>query len=70
MGDSKLSWFDFKGYAIDTQLYYIYYLTSIGGNLFHGIFNCMMEDMQEYKEPAFLSIRSIRDRTMRKPAEE
>lgn len=63
LGDTKLSWFDFKGYAMDGQLYYIYYVTSIGGNLLHGIFNCRMEDMQEYKEPAFLAIRSIRDLT-------
>ena len=60
-GDTKLSWFDFKGYAIDTQVYYIYYVTSINGKLLHGIFSCTREDMEEYKEIAFLVMRSIKD---------
>ena len=62
-GDSKLSWFDFKGYAIDAQIYYIYYVTVIGGKLLHGIFSCLREDMEDYKETAFLVIRSIKDLT-------
>ena len=61
VGNLKLSWFDFKGYAIDSQIYYIYYVTSIGGNLLHGIFNCLIDDIQAYKEVAFLVIKSIRD---------
>ncbi len=59
--DSSIAWFDFKGYAIDTQVYYIYFVTVIDGNLLHGIFNCMMEDVEEYKEVAFLVMKTIRD---------
>lgn len=60
-GNLRLSWFDFKGYAMDHQIYYIYYVTSIGGNLLHGIFNCIISDVEVYKEVAFLVIRSIQD---------
>ena len=61
LNDTKLSWFDFKGYAIDTQIYYIYYVTAIAGKLLHGIFTCTIEDMEQYKEIAFLVMRSIKD---------
>ncbi len=56
-----ISWFDFKGYAIDTQIYYIYYVASIDGKLLHGIFNCMIEDLEEYKEIAFMVIKTIKE---------
>lgn len=61
IGDTKLSWFDFKGYAIDSQIYYIYYITTIGGNLLHGIFNCLISDIEIYKDIAFMVMRSIKD---------
>ena len=61
IGNLRLSWFDFKGYAIDCQIYYIYYVTSIGGNLLHGIFSCVTTDVEAYKEVAFLVIKSIQD---------
>lgn len=63
IGNTKVSFFDFKGYAIDTQIYYIYYVTSIGGNLLHGIFSCPIADMEEYKGIAFMVMRSIKDLT-------
>lgn len=63
LNDTKISWFDFKGYAIDTQIYYIYYVTAINGKLLHGIFSCMREDMEEYKDIAFLVMKSIKDRS-------
>lgn len=65
LGDKIVSWFDFKGYAIDSQIYYIYYVTVIDGNLLHGIFNCLREDMEDYKEVAFLVIESIKDLSRR-----
>lgn len=59
--DGMVSWFDFKGYAIDEQIYYIYYVTVIDGKLLHGIFNCMMKDLEEYKEIAQLVMHSIKN---------
>jgi len=61
--DGLVSWFDYKSYAVDTQVYYIYYVTVIDGNLLHGIFNCMMEDMKDYKDVAFYVMKSIKDLT-------
>lgn len=63
LGETMLSWFEFKGHGIDTQIYYIMFLTSIGGKLMHGIFNCAVADMEAWKEAAFQVIRSIQDRT-------
>ena len=63
LGETMLSWFEFKGHGIDTQIYYIMFLTSIGGKLLHGIFNCAIADMEVWKEAAFQVIRSIQDRT-------
>ena len=63
LGKTMLSWFEFKGHGIDTQIYYIVFLTSIGGKLLHGIFNCAIKDMETWKEAAFQVIRSIQDKT-------
>lgn len=64
LGKTMLSWFEFKGHGIDTQIYYIVFLTSVGGNLMHGIFNCAIADMEAWKNTAFQVIRSIQDKTM------
>ena len=63
LDETMLSWFEFKGHGIDTQIYYIVFLTSIGGNLMHGIFNCAIADMEPWKNAAFQVIRSIQDKT-------
>ena len=62
-GDTNLSWFEFKGYGLDAQIYYIIFLTSIGSNLLHGVFNCSMENMEAWKDAAFQVIHSIEDKT-------
>ena len=36
-------------------------MTSIGGKLMHGIFNCAVADMEIWREAAFQVIRSIQD---------
>lgn len=61
IGDTQISWFEFKGHGIDTQIYYIVFLTSIGGKLLHGIFNCAIADMEEWKNPVLQVIHSIQD---------
>ncbi|MFI3212251.1 MAG: hypothetical protein R3Y24_02820 [Eubacteriales bacterium] len=61
IGKLKFSWFDFKGYAIDSQMYYLYYVTIIDGNLLHGVFSCISQELEHYKEVAFLIMRSIKD---------
>lgn len=64
IGTQSLSWFDFKGYGVDSQIYYIDYITSIGGKVQHGIFNCTFADRGKWKETALQVFRSIRDLTV------
>lgn len=57
--DTKISWFDFKGYALDDEVYNIFYFTQIKGHLLHGTFNCPYEYMNTYKNIVLLVIKSI-----------
>lgn len=63
LGDTNLCWFEYKGHALDSQIYYIVYITSIGGNLLHGIFNCAIADKDSWRDAALQVIRSICDLT-------
>ncbi|SFR89053.1 hypothetical protein [Anaeromicropila populeti] len=63
LGKTKVSWFDYKASAIDADIYNIVYVTSIGKNILHGIFNCMDQESADWKEAAFQVIQSIKDLT-------
>ena len=53
-------WFDYKGFAIDEQVYYIMFaLPWKDKQLIHGTFNCKYSDMNEWKEAARQAILSI-----------
>lgn len=60
---TTISWFDFKSYAMDGQMYNIMYVTCIEGKLVHGNFNCLYKDMIEWKEVANQIILSTKDCT-------
>lgn len=60
---TTISWFDFKSYAMDGQMYNIMYVTCIEGKLVHGNFNCLYKDMIEWKEAANQIILSTKDCT-------
>lgn len=56
-----LCWFDYKGYAVDDQVYYMMYVTPCGGNkLLHGTFSCRFKDKDEWKEAARQVILSLK----------
>ncbi len=56
-----LCWFDYKGYAVDEQIYYMMYVTPWGSNkLLHGTFNCRFRDKDEWKEAARQAILSLK----------
>lgn len=58
--DTPLCWFDYKGYAIDEQIYYMMYILPLKGDrLLHGTFNCKYQHMEEWKEAARQAILSI-----------
>lgn len=59
-GGTKLSWFDFKGYGLDSQTYNLMYVTPLDKNMLHGVFNCAYGDGAQWKKavlPAILSIQ-------------
>lgn len=66
LGDTKLSWFDFKGYAIDGQSYNLMYVTPLEKTVMHGMFNCKFADAAEWKKAVLPAILSIVDLTVKK----
>ncbi len=56
---NEMSWFDFKGYAMDGQNYNRMYLVKMRNNVLHGVFNCPMQYKEQWEdivEQCFLSI--------------
>lgn len=56
---NEISWFDFKGYALDGQNYIRMYLIRMRETVLHGVFSCPMkvkEDWEEIEEKCFLSV--------------
>lgn len=64
LGTTMLGWFDFKGFALDAQIYNLMYVSSIGGKILHGIFNCIYEDSEMWKPIACQVMRSVEDLTV------
>lgn len=58
-GGNELSWFDFKGYALDGQNYNRMYIVRMRKTTLHGIFNCPMQFKEAWSdivEKCFMSI--------------
>ena len=56
-----LCWFNYKTYAIDSQLYAIVYLFPLSeGEILQGMFSCRFDDMNEWHDAAIQTILSIR----------
>ena len=61
VGEDKLSWFDFKSIAADSEIYNIMYIALVDGKVMHGIFNCLYEQMKEWKDIAKQVMMSVKD---------
>ncbi|WP_250277186.1 hypothetical protein [[Clostridium] colinum] len=61
IGEKTISWFDFKSYGLDFPMYNIMYILPIRNKVMHGIFNCLYEDVNEWKEYAFQVIKTIEE---------
>ena len=61
LGNSYISWFDYKSYAVDNQIYNLVYTTLVDNRVLHGVFNCINEEGQLWKPIALQVIRSIRE---------
>lgn len=55
----KLAWFDFLSNAIDGTLYSIISCMEVDGKMFHCVFNCSEEDMDNWKVVALDMLKSI-----------
>ena len=62
-GETMCSWFEYKSYAMDGQVYNMLYVTSIDGYLLHGLFNCLIKDMSEWQRVISAMRDSIIDLT-------
>lgn len=58
--NTQIEWFDFKGYAIDSQIYNLIFVTSMGNRLILGIFNCLFADCEEWKPIAHQMMLSLK----------
>ena len=61
--DTVCHCFDYKSYAMDSPIYNIVYVTSIGGIVLQGSFNCLFKEMNDWREAAFQMIGTIKDLT-------
>lgn len=57
--DFNVAWFDYKSFAVDTQIYNIMFVGVAEGKMLHGVFNCMFKDIEHWKKPALQMIKSI-----------
>jgi hypothetical protein len=57
------SWYDFKSFAMDGQLYNIVFITSVYEMLMHGLFNCPYDEREEWRPIAFQMIEAIGEYT-------
>lgn len=61
-GEIPVCWFDYKGYAVDEQIYYMMYvLPWKEDQMLHGTFNCVFHCMDEWKKAARQVILSIKE---------
>lgn len=57
--NSEVSWFDFKSFGIDSDMYNFYYYLDLKEAVLHGIFNCYLKDKENWKTVAKDVMRSI-----------
>ena len=62
--NTKIGYFDFKSYPLDQDLYSLIFITSIGGKLLLGTFNCPFVQYRDWKRLAVQMILSIEDTAM------
>lgn len=56
---NEMSWFDFKGFALDGQFYNRMYVVRMRKTVLHGVFNCPMRVKEQWGkivEQCFLSV--------------
>lgn len=57
----SLSWFDYKSYALDGQVYNIMFVMPLAKGMFQGTINCDFSQREDWKRAAMLVMQSIRE---------
>ena len=63
VADTTLSWFEFQNNAFDGVIYNLMYCLPVDGKMMHGIFNCLIQDKEAWREVAFAIMQTIQDET-------
>ena len=58
---SEMSWFGFKGYALDGQIYNRMYIMRLAKTALHGIFNCPPRVRDQWEDIADQCFRSVEE---------
>lgn len=60
---TKAAWFSFRGRSLDSDLYHMMMITPIGDELVFGVFNCIYQYYQEWKQavlPMWESVEPVK----------
>lgn len=61
--NTKISWFDFKSFALDGTIYNLICIAPIGGKYLHCLFNCKFSEKDLWKPAMIQVVQSITDET-------
>ena len=59
--DGEIGWFDYRSYAMDCDIYNVFFATSIDNTLLVGSFSCPYDERDAYKRSAKRIIASVRE---------
>lgn len=59
--NKNVAWFDVVNNGLDHNIFHIMYVLPINQKLMHGVFNCIVEDSNNWKQIALEVIRSIKE---------
>lgn len=59
--NGQVAYYSYEVSAADTDIFQITYITDIDGKLLHGMFNCLLQERENWEETALSSIRSVKE---------
>lgn len=61
VGGNEMSWFDFKSFALDGQIYNRMYVIRMRNTVLHGIFNCPMRVKEQWADIAGKCFMTVKE---------
>ena len=59
--DGQVAFFSYDAAAADADIFQIIFVTDIEGKVLYGIFNCLIQERENWEEIALSSIKSIKE---------